>query len=278
MGYVRVVSMKSVAADEGDLNEYGLPELSFVVHDPENTRYVVGHATFAYIKEDEDTVGFMAFHEEEEQIIIYYIVFDEKIDISKAAKFIKEICSKKREAFILTYDCNRASQLFEKLGFRKELGLQYVELDHIPHFRSLYALEYAPISLSKIPTKIAALYNACFSETDGKAILEGFVLDPVSKTGNTFILRREGENIGFWIDVTYFHDLCFNCWIGIIPEHRRKGYGTQLMEYALTSAQKKGCTKAGLLVNPKNVAAVEFYKDMGYEKKWGRVRFHNEPE
>lgn len=273
-----VILMKIVAADETELNEYGLPELPFVIPDPENTRYVIGFAQFAYIKEGKDTVGFIVFNEEEEQIIIYYIVFDEKIPISKAEKFMKEFCSQKKEVFALTYDCNRASQLFESMGFQKELGLQYMLLNHIPHFRSSYGLEYVPISLSKIPKKISRLYNACFSSTDGKEIMEGFIMDSFSRTGNALVVRREGRNVGFWIDVTYFDDLCFNCWIGIVPKHRRKGYGTQLMEYALSLAQKKGCTRAALLVNPTNVAAVEFYVDIGFEKKWGRVRFQNGPE
>ena len=269
--------MKVVAAEKATLDEYGLPDLPFVIHDPENTRYLVESAQFTYIKNGEDTVGFIVFRDEGQQLVISYIALDEKVPISSAQEFMKEFCSQK-EVFALTYDCNRASQLFDALGFYGEPGLQYMELDHIPQFRPPYGLEYVSISPSKIPRKISRLYDKCFSVTDGKDTLEEFIQDPFSKTGDAFIMRREGESIGFWIDVIYFGDMCFNCWIGIVPQHRIKGYGTQLMEYALTVAKKKGCTKAGLLVNPKNVVYVEFYKHMGFQKKWGRVHFLSEPE
>jgi len=271
------ILMKAVAADKTALNEYGLPNLPFVIPDPENTRYVLKSAQFAYIKDGEDTVGFMVFHEQGEQIIIYYLVFDDKIPVSEAEEFMKEFLSQ-QEVFALTYDCNKASQLFDAMGFYKELGLQYMELDPIPHFRSSYALEFLHISPSKIPAKMSRLYNKCFAVTDGKKTLEEFISDPFSRTGTALILKRESENIGFWIDVTYFKDMCFNCWVGIVPWRRRKGYGLQMMEYALSLAREKEYTKAGLLVNPKNVAAVEFYKQIGFERKWGRIRFQSEEE
>ena len=269
--------MKVVEADKKTLNKYGLPDLPFVTIDPENTRYLIESAEFAYIKNGEDVVGFIVYRDEEEQVVISYIAFDDKVSISEAKEFMKEF-SQKKEVFALTYDCNKALELFDALGFYGEPGLQYMELDHIPHYRSTYGLDYVNISPSKVPKKMFRLYNRCFSVTDGKETLEEFTHDPFAKKGNAFIVRREGRDIGFWIDVTYFGDMCFNCWIGIVPEHRMKGYGTQLMEYALTAAREKGYTKAGLLVNPRNVAAVEFYKQMGFEKKWGRVHFQSEPD
>ena len=269
--------MKAVAADQKALDEYGLPELPFVIPDPENTRYVTETAQFTYIKEGDDTVGFVVFLEEEEQIIIYYIAFDEDVSLSSAEKFMKEFCGQK-EVFAVTYDKNIASQLFDAMGFYQEPGLQYMELSHIPDFGSSYGLEYVLISPTKIPAEMTDLYNQCFAATDGEETLEEFILDTFSRTGTDLILQREGENIGFWVDVTYFGDMCFNCWIGIVPEHRRKGYATQLMEYALNRAREKGHTKAGLLVNPSNVAAVEFYKLMGFQRKWGRIHFQSESE
>lgn len=268
--------MKIAAADETELNNYGLPEFPFIISDPENTRYVTDFAEFAYIKDGANTVGFIVFRDEGEQLFIYYVGIDD-ISLSKTEKFMKEFCAEK-EVFALTYDCNKASQLFERMGFYKELGLQYMELDPIPHFRSSFGLEFDPVPLSKIPSKIFRLYNRCFSVNDGKKTMEEFIRDPFSKTGNTFTMKIEGRSIGFWIDVVYFEDTCFNCWIGVVPNHRRKGYGTQLMEYALNLARDKGCTRAGLLVNPRNEVAVKFYQEMGLVKKWGRIHFQSVPE
>lgn len=270
--------MKVVAADETELNEYGLPELPFIIPDPENIRYVTGSAQFAYIKEDGDTVGFIVFCDEGEQLFIYYLVFDE-IPKLKAEAFVKEFCSGK-EVFALTYDCNVASEIFDSMGFNSEPGLQYMDMNHIPPYESSpeLGLEYVPIPLSKVPSKVSKLYNKCFSVTDGKKTMEKFVEDPFSKTGTTIIARKEDRNIGFWVDVTYFENMCFNCWIGIVPQQRRKGHGAHLMEYALTLAKKNGCTQAGLLVNPQNEAAVKFYEHLGFVRKWGRIHFQSEQE
>ncbi len=272
---VRDSTMNLEAADT--LNEYGLPELPFVIRDPENTRYVMKSAQFAYIKDGSETVGFIAFHEQKEQFIIYYITFDDSISVSEAETFMKELFSEK-EVFAVTYDCNKAAELFERMGFYCEPGLQYMEINNITPFKSSDDLEYVSIPTAKIPKRISTLYNKCFSVSDGKKTMEEFVHDPFSKTGNSVIVKRENRNIGFWIDVIYFGGMCFNCWIGILPQHRRKEYGSRLMEHALMLAQKKGCTKAGLLVNPKNEVAVEFYEKIGFEKKWGRLHFQSEPE
>ncbi|MGC1119835.1 MAG: GNAT family N-acetyltransferase [Candidatus Methanofastidiosia archaeon] len=259
------------------LDEYGLPNLPFIIADPENTRYVRDMAQFSSIKEGSDTVGFVAFHEQEAQIVIHYISLDENVSLSSAEAFINKLSAGK-EVYAVTYDCNKASTLFETMGFYKEAGLQYMEMSTIPHFRSPYGLEFVSIATSKIPRKMSNLYNTCFSVSDGKKTLEEFVNDPFSITGTDLILRREGRNIGFWIDVTYFETVCFNYWIGIVPWHRRKGYATQLMEYALTTTTEKGCTRAGLLVNPRNKAAVKFYDQMGFTKQWGRLHFRSEPD
>jgi hypothetical protein len=272
MGIVINILMNLEAVDS--LDEYGLPELPFVVSDPENTRYVMEYAQFAYIKDNSDTVGFIVFHEQGEQIIIHYIVFDDKISVFEAEKFMKRFCSDK-EVYAVTYDCNKASEIFERMGFYHEPGLQYMEISNISHFKSFNELEYVPVSRSKISKRISKLYNKCFSVEDGKKTMEEFVHDPLSRTGMALIVRKEDKNVGFWIDVTYFEDMCFNCWIGILPQQRRKGYGTQLMQYALNLAQGRGCMRAGLLVNPKNDAAVEFYEQVGFERKWGRIRFQS---
>ncbi|MBU7013255.1 MAG: GNAT family N-acetyltransferase [Theionarchaea archaeon] len=267
--------MHLVTADV--LDEYGLPDFSFIIADPENTRYVRDLAQFSYIKDGSDVVGFLAFHEQESQMVIHYISLDEHVSLSSAETFINNLASGK-EVYAVTYDCNRATDLFETMGFYREAGLQYMEMKTIPHFRSPYGLEFVSIATSKIPQKMSNLYNTCFSVSDGKKTLEEFVVDPFSTTGIDLILRREGRNIGFWVDVTYFGTVCFNCWIGIVPRHRRKGYATQLMEYALTVATEKGCTRAGLLVNPRNDAAVSFYDQMGFEKRWGRLHFRSESD
>jgi len=260
------------AVPPGDTDTYGLPDLPFVVCDPENTRYITSTVHSTYINEGSEPRGFMVYHEEEDQMVIHYLVFDERMTISQGKKFLEKFCHH-TEVYVLTYDCNVAQALMDTLGYEKEEGLQFMELPHIPHFRSHYNLQFEFITPSKIPDRLSDLYNRCFSVDDGKMTLEEFVHDPYARTGNGFMVHMEDEPVGFWIDVIYFDTMCFNCWIGILPEFRMKGYGTQSMEFALSAARERGCTSAGLLVNPANHAAIRFYEKIGFEKKWGRVRY-----
>jgi GNAT superfamily N-acetyltransferase len=255
-----------------EIDAYGLPDLPFVVHDPENTRYVTSSVQSVYIKDDHEPRGFMVYHEEEEQLVIHYLVFDTTVSLSQGKEFLQEFCHH-QDVYVLTYDHNAAHEIMDSLGYEKEEGLQLMELNHIPHFRSHYNLQFDFITPSKIPHALSDIYNRCFSVNDGKMTLEEFVHDPYARTGNAFRVKMDTTPIGFWIDVIYYDNMCFNCWIGILPKFRRRGYGTQCMEYALNATRQRGCTRAGLLVNPNNHAAITFYEKIGFTKRWGRVRY-----
>jgi GNAT superfamily N-acetyltransferase len=266
-------SMKTEPVPQEEIDAYGLPDLPFIVHDPENTRYVTSTVQSAYLIEDSEPRGFIVYHEEEEQLVIHYLACDDTILPSQAHQFLREFCHH-REVFVLTYEGNAAQKILDTMGYKREVGLQFMELDHIPHFRSHYNLDFNFITPSRIPSVLSGTYDRCFSVEDGKMTLEEFVHDPYARTGNAFMVRMNTGSVGFWIDVIYHDNMCFNCWIGILPEFRRKGYGTQCMEYALSVAQERGCTRAGLLVNPSNHAAITFYEKIGFKRRWGRVHYN----
>jgi len=48
------------------------------------------------------------------------------------------------------------------------------------------------------------------------------------------------------------------------PEHRRRGYATEAMEYIFDYGRQKGCSRAVLEVNPRNTAAISFYENIGF--------------
>jgi ribosomal protein S18 acetylase RimI-like enzyme len=53
-------------------------------------------------------------------------------------------------------------------------------------------------------------------------------------------------------------------YLGVAPEHRRKGLARQLMEEAERRLRALGCPKINLQVRTSNLAAVEFYRKVGY--------------
>ncbi|MDJ0737124.1 MAG: GNAT family N-acetyltransferase [Nostocaceae cyanobacterium] len=50
----------------------------------------------------------------------------------------------------------------------------------------------------------------------------------------------------------------------VVPEHRRKGIGTALMQYVEDWARKRGDLQIGLQVFPSNKAAMNLYYNLGF--------------
>jgi GNAT superfamily N-acetyltransferase len=48
------------------------------------------------------------------------------------------------------------------------------------------------------------------------------------------------------------------------PDYRRRGIGTQVLQYALAIAWQQGCHKAMLLTSSKNEATLRFYEQAGF--------------
>jgi ribosomal protein S18 acetylase RimI-like enzyme len=59
--------------------------------------------------------------------------------------------------------------------------------------------------------------------------------------------------------------------IGVVPDYRRRGIGTELMTRAITAAWKRGLTRIGLTVRADNRAAIALYRGLGFKTE-GRQR------
>ena len=56
--------------------------------------------------------------------------------------------------------------------------------------------------------------------------------------------------------------------IGVLPDHRRKGYGSSLLVEEMNRAYLKGHTSAELLVLTSNTEAIALYRKHGFERKY----------
>jgi len=77
---------------------------------------------------------------------------------------------------------------------------------------------------------------------------------------------QSDERLGwFWLavekDNAFIYDIVINA------EHRRQGYGTQVMDAAEIEAKRLGCSSIGLHVFGFNKAALALYQKLGYEVK-----------
>jgi len=90
-----------------------------------------------------------------------------------------------------------------------------------------------------------------------------------SKVGSIFVLKEDGSVVGMvsllWTistalggKVAFLEDMI------IKPEYRGKGYGKQLVDYAIAHAKKVTCKRITLLTDTDNDAAQHFYKRLGF--------------
>lgn len=64
------------------------------------------------------------------------------------------------------------------------------------------------------------------------------------------------------------------CNVAVLPEYRRKGIATQLIEEMLRLSAEKGCKICELEVNTENAPAVDLYKKCGFEVAGVRKNFY----
>ena len=54
-------------------------------------------------------------------------------------------------------------------------------------------------------------------------------------------------------------------YLAVSPQHQRKGYGREIMEFVEQSIQLKGCPKINLQIRGTNTQAAAFYQAIGYD-------------
>ena len=51
----------------------------------------------------------------------------------------------------------------------------------------------------------------------------------------------------------------------VLPEHRQKGLGRQMLDFVRSWAKEQGCVYLALVTHPGNTTAISFYEEMGME-------------
>lgn len=75
----------------------------------------------------------------------------------------------------------------------------------------------------------------------------------------------DGEVIGS-IMVGYEGHRGWINYLAILPEYRRRGYGTRLVQKAVAELEKLGCLKINLQVRRSNISVISFYRKLGFEE------------
>lgn len=83
----------------------------------------------------------------------------------------------------------------------------------------------------------------------------------------------DGNVVGY-VCVRTIYEEAQICNIAVLPEYRRQGIATRLLNTVAEFAATKECERCELEVNTSNVAAVELYKKNGYEIAGTRINFY----
>ncbi len=59
--------------------------------------------------------------------------------------------------------------------------------------------------------------------------------------------------------------------IGVSPDHRRRGYGRQMMLYAMSTLKEQGHKHGALRVHAANTGALQLYESLGFSRDQARV-------
>ena len=130
----------------------------------------------------------------------------------------------------------------------------------LPFMVSLIAADDVGIQMDDPTDPNAAPYEAALAAIDA---------DP---NHELFIVEAEGAAIGIF-QLTYLPGIARKgMWRGLVesvhvsPEHRNKGYGRQMMRWAIERCRARGCGMVQLTSNKKRLDAHRFYRTLGFDQ------------
>lgn len=83
----------------------------------------------------------------------------------------------------------------------------------------------------------------------------------------------DGVTVGY-VCVRIMYEEAQICNIAVLPDYRRQGIATRLLQAVAQFAKNQGCERCELEVNTANTPAVELYKKCGYNVAGTRVNFY----
>jgi len=141
-------------------------------------------------------------------------------------------------------------------------------------------ITYRPATRADLPFMVALIAEDDVSDVpmddpsdpSGPAYVAGF--DAIESDPNQVLViaEREGKPIGT-LQITYLPGIARKgMWRGliesvhIIPPERSKGYGSEMIRWAIEQCRERGCGMVQLTSNKKRVDAHRFYRTLGFDQ------------
>jgi len=87
-----------------------------------------------------------------------------------------------------------------------------------------------------------------------------------------YIVENEGQTVGTF-QLTYIPGIsrtgmlrCVIESVHVSPDHRNKGYGKEMIRWAIETARSRGCGMVQLTSNKKRLDAHRFYRTLGFDQ------------
>jgi ribosomal protein S18 acetylase RimI-like enzyme len=97
-----------------------------------------------------------------------------------------------------------------------------------------------------------------------------------ARTGRHAYLSEVGGAVVGKIVITYEGDGAFISGVGVLPEHRSRGYARASLAEALAIAAERGVTEVELDVETKNDGALHLYRSCGFQER-SRMDYYRAP-
>lgn len=115
------------------------------------------------------------------------------------------------------------------------------------------------------PEDLDGLYRietACFKERRFRRDHVDWILR--NERALTLVEEADGGRLDGAIMLLFEGPFCRVLSIATMPEHRRHGLGTKMMQAAEDEARIRACARVRLEVSTRNYGAIEFYRGLGY--------------
>ena len=119
---------------------------------------------------------------------------------------------------------------------------------------------------SATPEDLESIYRievACFKERRFRKDHVDWILR--NDRAVTLVEESNGGRLDGAIMLLFEGQFCRVLSVATMPEHRRRGLGTEMMRAAEGEARKRSCARVRLEVSTRNYSAIEFYRGLGYK-------------
>lgn len=200
--------------------------------------------------------------------------------VRHALAYFEQRGTKIAEAIVPPSDLSRTTP-FSEAGMRHVGRLRYLRHDlillpEIPVSPQLRLASSRDVSPELFAATLARTYRGTldFPELNEvrtiDEILEGHRRAGVHRPENWLLASIDGKPAGVVLLTEVPGEAWDLSYLGVAPEHRRRGVGRRLAHAALRLAQLAGCLELSVAADERNAPALQLYRSLGFEE--GPVR------